>query len=121
MTVGFVGAGSWGTTLAIHLGELGHHVLLWAHGAGQREQLRRDRQNRLYLPEVAFPDRIPVVSCGRRGRSLGDANILGQDLPRRRVEKSPHVPELPVDGRCLDAGRRADRARRDCIASPSCE
>ena len=61
MTVGFVGAGSWGTTLAIHLGELGHDVLLWAHGDAQRDNLRRDRQNSLYLPGTPFPSSISVV------------------------------------------------------------
>jgi glycerol-3-phosphate dehydrogenase (NAD(P)+) len=61
MTVGFVGAGSWGTTLAIHLGELGHDVLLWGHGAPQREALRSDRRNRLYLPEALFPSTVTIV------------------------------------------------------------
>jgi glycerol-3-phosphate dehydrogenase (NAD(P)+) len=61
MTVGFVGAGSWGTTLAVHLAELGNDVLLWAHGPEQPARLRADRENRLYLPGVPFPDRITVV------------------------------------------------------------
>ncbi len=61
MTVGFIGAGSWGTTLAVHLASLGHDVLLWAHGAEQRERLRRDRENRLYLPGIAFPASVTIV------------------------------------------------------------
>lgn len=61
MKVGFIGAGSWGTTLALHLAELGHNVLLWAHGAEQREQLRRDRENALYLPGIPLPEKVAVV------------------------------------------------------------
>jgi len=82
MTVGFVGAGSWGTTLAIHLGELGHHVLLWAHGAGQREKLRHERQNRLYLPEVPFPDRITVVD---EPRQAVDAPVVVIATPTQHI------------------------------------
>lgn len=61
MTVGFIGAGSWGTTLAVHLAKLGNDVLLWGHGATQRERLLHDRENKRYLPGVSFPDRIQVV------------------------------------------------------------
>lgn len=61
MTVGFIGAGSWGTTLAVHLAELGNEILLWGHGAEQRERLRSDRENRSYLPGVLFPDSITIV------------------------------------------------------------
>lgn len=60
--IGFVGAGSWGTTLAVHLADLGHDVLLWAHGAEQRQRLRGERVNNLYLPGVHLPPRINVVS-----------------------------------------------------------
>jgi len=63
MTVGFIGAGSWGTTLAVHLAGMGHDVLLWAHGEEQRERLRRDRENRRYLPGTSLPASIAVVDA----------------------------------------------------------
>lgn len=61
MTVGFIGAGSWGTTLAIYLAEAGHDVLLWAHGDEQRRSLRRERVNTSYLPGFPFPEGIRIV------------------------------------------------------------
>lgn len=61
MTVGFIGAGSWGTTLAVHVASLGNDVLLWAHGDEQRQRLQSDRENRLYLPGIAFPPSITIV------------------------------------------------------------
>ncbi|MBS1914615.1 MAG: NAD(P)H-dependent glycerol-3-phosphate dehydrogenase [Bacteroidetes bacterium] len=61
MTVGFVGAGSWGTTLAVHLASQGHDVLLWAYDPAQALRLRTERENHLYLPGIHFPDRITVV------------------------------------------------------------
>ena len=61
MHVGFIGAGSWGTTLAILLAESGHDVSLWAHGDEQQDRLKRERENALYLPGFRFPDTLAVV------------------------------------------------------------
>jgi glycerol-3-phosphate dehydrogenase (NAD(P)+) len=61
MRIGCIGAGSWGTTLAIHLAQLGHDVLLWGHGAEQRDRLRADRENRRYLPGISFPASLRIV------------------------------------------------------------
>ncbi len=61
MKIGCIGAGSWGTTLAVYLAQKGHDVLLWAHNDERREVLRRDRENSRYLPGVPFPDSLSVV------------------------------------------------------------
>lgn len=61
MHVGFIGAGSWGTTLAILLAESGHDVTLWAHGREQQDRLRTERENALYLPGIPFPDRLSIA------------------------------------------------------------
>jgi glycerol-3-phosphate dehydrogenase (NAD(P)+) len=55
-----LGAGSWGTALALLLARNGHTVLLWGHEAALMERLERERQNRAYLPDVAFPANIQV-------------------------------------------------------------
>jgi glycerol-3-phosphate dehydrogenase (NAD(P)+) len=50
-----LGAGSWGTALAIHLAQNGADVVLWGHDRDEVDALQRDRENRRYLPGVAFP------------------------------------------------------------------
>ena len=37
MTIGCIGAGSWGTTLGVYLAERGHHLLLYVHDAEQKQ------------------------------------------------------------------------------------
>ena len=59
-TIAVLGAGSWGTALALLLARNGHTVLLWGHVAVQQERLERERQNRAYLPDIAFPANIQV-------------------------------------------------------------
>jgi glycerol-3-phosphate dehydrogenase (NAD(P)+) len=54
-TLAVVGAGSWGTALAVLLATNGHVVRLWGHNAAHIESLDKDRENRRYLPGIAFP------------------------------------------------------------------
>ena len=48
--VGVIGAGAWGTTLAIRLAEAERPVTLWAHSAEANEELASRRENVRYLP-----------------------------------------------------------------------
>lgn len=55
-TVAVLGPGSWGTALALQLCRNGHRVRLWGHEAAQIADLRRDRENRHFLPGFPLPD-----------------------------------------------------------------
>lgn len=57
-----LGAGSWGTALAIHMARRGFDTLLWARGAAHVAQMAADRCNRRYLPDGAFPERLRPVA-----------------------------------------------------------
>jgi glycerol-3-phosphate dehydrogenase (NAD(P)+) len=58
-----LGAGSWGTALAAHLGSVGHCATLWARDPGLIAEMRERRANPTYLPDVAFPDALrPIAS-----------------------------------------------------------
>lgn len=50
-----LGAGSWGTALAVHLSSSGYAVRLWGRDERFVAELAARRENRTYLPEVAFP------------------------------------------------------------------
>lgn len=54
-TLAILGAGSWGTAVAIHLAKVGHKVLLWGHNPQHVTQMARDNLNAKYLPDVHFP------------------------------------------------------------------
>ncbi|MCI5150324.1 MAG: glycerol-3-phosphate dehydrogenase, partial [Candidatus Electrothrix sp. MAN1_4] len=57
-----IGAGSWGTALAKLLADKGEQVLLWSHRAEHVDALRRDRENRKYLPGAALPGNLRAVN-----------------------------------------------------------
>jgi glycerol-3-phosphate dehydrogenase (NAD(P)+) len=56
--IAVLGAGSWGSALAILLGRNGHDVRLWGHLPAEIEALQRDRENKAFLPGVPLPDNI---------------------------------------------------------------
>ena len=70
-----LGAGSWGTALAVHLGRVGHDVTLWARDANLVDTLARARENPLYLPGVTLPPNVRSV---------------------RRLEEACAAPEMVV-------------------------
>jgi glycerol-3-phosphate dehydrogenase (NAD(P)+) len=55
-----IGAGSWGTALAIQLARNGHAVSLWDHDAERAARLQAERVNTRYLPGADFPANIRV-------------------------------------------------------------
>jgi len=68
-----LGAGSWGTTLAVHLANLGHDVSIWGNVRPELEAMERDRENRKFLPGIPLPDRIkvqPELEGALRGAEL---------------------------------------------------
>lgn len=61
-SVAMIGAGSWGTALAISLVSGGHTVRLWTRREEAAEQMRRLRHNPTYLPDVELPDDVLITS-----------------------------------------------------------
>ena len=57
-----LGAGSWGTALAVHLGTAGHATRLWGRDAGLIAEIREARENTTYLPGVSLPERVDAVA-----------------------------------------------------------
>ena len=59
--IGVIGAGSFGTALAMTLTQKGHEVTLWARRTEQIEEMRRTRQNPRYLPEIPLPEILDLT------------------------------------------------------------
>jgi glycerol-3-phosphate dehydrogenase (NAD(P)+) len=55
MTVTVIGAGAWGTALAMLLQHGGHEVTIWGHDAGHLDDMRKSARNDRYLPGIELP------------------------------------------------------------------
>ncbi len=56
--IGIIGAGAWGTALALSCARAGHAVSLWVREPELAETMRRRRENVRYLPDIALPEAI---------------------------------------------------------------
>ena len=61
-SVTVLGAGSWGTALAIHLARAGLNVRLWGNEPDHIRQLQQQRSNEHFLPGIAFPPALHVTA-----------------------------------------------------------
>ena len=57
-----LGAGSWGTALATHLGNEGHDVVLWGRDPALLDEMAARRVNPTYLPDVRFPASLRLAA-----------------------------------------------------------
>ena len=64
--VAVLGAGSWGTALAVHLARIGRDVRLWGRDAAVMLEIERIRRNARYLTDIAIPDTVaPTIDMRR--------------------------------------------------------
>jgi glycerol-3-phosphate dehydrogenase (NAD(P)+) len=80
MKIAVIGAGAWGTGLAIVLGRTGtHQVRLWSHESEVRESIVAARENARFLPGCRVPETVSV--SGSLGDVLADAEIVLSAMP----------------------------------------
>jgi glycerol-3-phosphate dehydrogenase (NAD(P)+) len=59
--IAVLGAGSWGTALAIQCARAGRPARLWGRDRSHVAMMARERSNRRYLPDVAFPESLQLI------------------------------------------------------------
>jgi glycerol-3-phosphate dehydrogenase (NAD(P)+) len=72
--VSIIGAGTWGTALAITLARKGHTVTLWAYEREVVESICSRHENELYMPGIKIP--LGVTASGSPGEAVGGAEIV---------------------------------------------
>jgi glycerol-3-phosphate dehydrogenase (NAD(P)+) len=103
--IAVLGAGSWGTALAIQFARTGHATRLWSRDEPQRAAMTAERRNARYLPQAAFPAGLTV------GASL-PATIEGADDVLIAVPSHALRSLLLQLGPLLDARQRLSWATK---------
>jgi len=73
-TIAIIGAGGWGTALAITMARHGKDVRLWAYETYLVETMIATRENVLYLPSIRVPESVCITNSMRE--VLADAAIV---------------------------------------------
>jgi glycerol-3-phosphate dehydrogenase (NAD(P)+) len=79
MKISILGAGAWGTALAIAFSRR-HAVSLWARDAAQAAALRARRENARYLPGAALPEALCVEADFAAAARAGELNVIATPL-----------------------------------------
>lgn len=62
MKISVIGAGGWGTTLAILLHYNGHNVTLWEYDKKNAKHMLKHKENNIYLPGITLPNELNITS-----------------------------------------------------------
>ncbi len=81
--IGVIGAGAWGTSLAMLLADQGRDVTLWMYEKDLAEETDRTRENRVYLPGFTLPASIKVTSSLET--AVADKQIILSVMPSHTV------------------------------------
>jgi glycerol-3-phosphate dehydrogenase (NAD(P)+) len=108
-----LGAGSWGTALAIHLGTCGHDVRLWGRDAALVEAIAAARENAAYLPGVPMPDAV-TPDAGLE-RALDGARFVIVAVPSHglRAVLRQAAPFIPAGAILVSATKGLDAGTLD--------
>ncbi|AMW98631.1 MULTISPECIES: NAD(P)H-dependent glycerol-3-phosphate dehydrogenase [Rummeliibacillus] len=84
--VAVLGAGSWGTSLAIVLAENGHDTLLWTHRKEQAEEISNQHRNAKYLPETILPENLNATDDMEK--AISHAEIVVMAVPTKGIRET---------------------------------
>ncbi len=85
MQVAVLGAGSWGTAIAVLTADNGHPTRLWGRDAGQVARLSSHRENERDLPGRRFPDGLEVTD--QLGHAVSGAELVVLAVPTAAVRE----------------------------------
>ncbi|RUM92965.1 MAG: glycerol-3-phosphate dehydrogenase [Thiomicrospira sp.] len=93
LKIAVLGAGAWGSALAIHLSRIGHQVKLWDHNPENAATLDSARENVRYLKGVPFPDLLSVQSDLKATLTGVDAvlMVVPSQAFREVLQKMHHI------------------------------
>jgi glycerol-3-phosphate dehydrogenase (NAD(P)+) len=93
--IAIIGAGAWGTALAIQAHRAGQSVMLWARDPTRAALIQQSRVNERLLPGVTLPEGITVTADA--GQALDDAALILLVVPAQALRPVLHsLPILPA-------------------------
>lgn len=86
--IGVIGAGSWGTALAILLNENGNDVTLWSHRETEAEHMRQSRECSK-LPGIKIPEAVEITSDLKQ--AVSGKKVLVMVVPSRCMRETAEL------------------------------
>ncbi|MFD1707126.1 NAD(P)H-dependent glycerol-3-phosphate dehydrogenase [Siminovitchia sediminis] len=95
--IAVIGAGSWGTALALVLADNGHQVQLWMRNKKQLKEINEQQTNHKYLPDIKLPENIKGFVSLEESLKGTDTAIIAVPTKAiretlRQIIKIIHIP-----------------------------
>ena len=107
--IAVLGAGGWGTALAVHLVRTGHDAWLWGRDAALIAELSARRANAVYLPDITFPPRLRVTAD--LAEALHGAEVVVVAVPSHGMREVLRraAPRVERDAMVVSAAKGLER------------
>ena len=103
--IAILGAGSWGTALAVHMARVGRDVHLWARGSAIVEAMATTKRNPRYLSDIQLPDSIAVTTSTEAALRDVDCVVIAVPTHGVRTVMRTAAPLLARDAILVSAAK----------------
>jgi len=94
--ISILGAGSWGSALAINIAKNNTKVALWGRNPEFNNEMRKSNSNARYLPGIKFPKNLQVIDCFETCLEHADFPIIG--VPSHAFSEVLNKISQPIKG-----------------------
>lgn len=115
MPVAVLGAGSWGTALAIQLARGGRPAILWGHDPEHMARIAQERRNVRYLPDASLPETLRVEADLAAALSGVRDILVAVPSHAFRTVLEAVKPHLHADARLLWATKGLESGSRKLL------
>ncbi len=103
--IAVIGAGSWGTAIAILLSSKGYNVRLWDVDSKRAEKLIADRENKQYLPNIKFPNTLHPIIEIEEVLAGAELAIFAAPAQQFRVALDNALPHIEKDTKIVNLAK----------------
>ena len=119
--VSFLGAGSWGTALAIMLANHGHEVTLWSAVKSEVDMLSTYREHKDRLPGVKLPDSVVITSNLEEACKGYDLIVFSVASPYVRATAHDAAKFIPKGQKIVNVGKGIEDNSLKTLRTILCE
>lgn len=116
-----LGAGSWGTALAVMLAQKNIDVKMWSIEPGVVEEMNTLRTNGAYLPGVSIPDKITIYNDMEKALNNSDVVVMSVPAQAFRENIKKVIPFLQEKHMIVNTSKGIEESSLKCISQVFCE
>ena len=119
--IGIIGAGSWGTALAVLLSAKGYSVKIWDLDKTHIAELAANRENKRYLPGVNFGERLTVCDTLEEALHGAEATLFSVPAQHFRSAVNSALTYLKEDMIVVNVAKGIEQKTHKRMSEIACE